>query len=63
MLGEGRHYLDVYTRPGVELGPTAHGTDESRVTDPLGDAAIARVNECEFGFEVANIKQIASPVL
>ena len=50
MSGAGRHYLDVYARPGVEIlsaEATAHGDDEE-----LEPAKIGRVSDDEYGLEI-----------
>lgn len=51
LTGQGRHYVDVYVRPGVVLdgevrGYDAEGSSEGRVS------AVARVSDHAFGFEV-----------
>jgi len=51
MAGAGRHYLDVYARPGVELlsdEATGHGSDDEEV-EP---SRIGRVAENDYGLEV-----------
>ncbi|UOV04135.1 type IV secretory system conjugative DNA transfer family protein [Pseudoxanthomonas mexicana] len=50
MSGVGRHYLDVYARPGVEiLSEEAQGVSEDEVVE---SAKIGRVADDEFGIEV-----------
>lgn len=50
--GEGRHYIDVYVRPGVTLGDAAHGSDESGEPSPDKVSSIAQISEVAYGFEV-----------
>lgn len=50
MWGAGRHYLDIYARPGVEIlskDATGHSDDEQ-----LEPAKIGQVTEGEYGIEV-----------
>lgn len=50
MSGEGRHYLDIYARPGVEIlstEATGHSDDEE-----LESARIGRVADDEYGIEI-----------
>jgi hypothetical protein len=50
MSGAGRHYLDVFARPGVEiLADEATGNCDG---EPLEPARIGRVSEDEYGLEV-----------
>lgn len=50
LSGTGRHYLDVYARPGVSiLGEIATGTCDGEALEP---ARIGRVAENEYGMEV-----------
>jgi hypothetical protein len=53
MSGQGRHYLDVYLRPGVRLPSLiATGSDLDGNADPSNVASIGMVGEDEFGIEV-----------
>lgn len=50
MSGAGRHYLDIYARPGVEIlsaEATAHSDDEE-----MQPARIGRVADDEYGIEI-----------
>lgn len=50
MSGTGRHYLDIYARPGVELlSDEAQGTSDDEAIDSAG---IGRVADDEYGVEV-----------
>lgn len=50
MGGAGRHYLDIYARPGVEILSTeATGHSDDEALDP---AKIGQVTEDEYGVEV-----------
>lgn len=50
MSGAGRHYLDVYTRPGVQiLSAEATGHSDDQQLEP---ARIGEVTEDEYGIEV-----------
>lgn len=51
MAGAGRHYLDVYARPGVEIlsgEATCHGGDD----DQIEPSRIGRVADNDYGMEV-----------
>ena len=53
LTGQGRHYLDLYLRPGVELlSMFAIGSDEDGNPDPSNTATIGMVGDCEFGVEI-----------
>jgi hypothetical protein len=53
MSGQGRHYLDVYLRPGVRLSSqVAVGSDPDGNPDPGNTTSIGMVGEDEFGIEV-----------
>lgn len=53
LSGQGRHYLDLYLRPGVELiSMLATGSDEEGNPDASITAPIGMVTEGEFGIEV-----------
>ncbi|SDD97211.1 hypothetical protein SAMN04488509_11230 [Aquimonas voraii] len=53
LSGQGRHYLDIYLRPGVELASMlATGSDEEGNPDPSITAPIGMVAEGEFGVEI-----------
>lgn len=49
MSGVGRHYLDIYTRPGVEVPQEAQGISGD---DSIEPARIGRVADGEYGMEV-----------
>ncbi|MFZ1006052.1 MAG: hypothetical protein WAN65_04400, partial [Candidatus Sulfotelmatobacter sp.] len=53
LQGQGRHYLDIYLRPGCALGETAIGRDNGTgiQTDEL-ISKIARISDTECGVEV-----------
>lgn len=53
LSGQGRHYLDLYLRPGVELvSMVATGSDEDGNPDASRTATIGMVADGEFGVEV-----------
>ena len=53
MSGQGRHYLDIYLRPGVRLSSqVAVGSDLDGNPDPSNIVSIGMVGEDEFGMEV-----------
>lgn len=53
MSGAGRHYLDVYARPGVDIVPTeALGSNEDGDIDPTSSTKIGQISDNEFGLEV-----------
>lgn len=52
MIGEGRHYVDVYVSPDVSLDETVHGVDESGAEEARSEYRIGKVSACEFGFEI-----------
>ncbi len=50
---QGRHYLDVFLRPGFQLNETAFGIDNSDSASPEKDeATIAKITDGEYGLEV-----------
>ena len=53
LSGQGRHYLDLYLRPGAELvSMLATGSNEDDNPDPSNAATIGMVADGEFGIEV-----------
>ncbi|MCC5793188.1 MAG: hypothetical protein JJT85_00450 [Chromatiales bacterium] len=53
LTGQGRHYLDLYVRPGVQLASMlATGSDDDGNPDPSKTAPIGMVGDGEFGLEV-----------
>lgn len=53
LAGQGRHYFDVYVRPGVVLGDSARGSGEDGAIDESKVASIRRVGDTHaYGFEV-----------
>jgi len=52
LSGQGRHYIDVYVRPDVKVGPTAIGKDASGGPDGAAEAKVTPVSEQVYGFEV-----------
>ena len=51
MAGAGRHYLDIYVGPNVEVRSAKIGAENS-VVDEFPDLTVARVTEHAFGVEV-----------
>lgn len=51
LSGEGRHYFDVHTRPGVRLGPYAEGSREDGTIDPDRQFPLIKISDTLFGFE------------
>jgi DNA phosphorothioation-dependent restriction protein DptH len=51
LSGEGRHYFDVYARPGVQVNPRAEGSGADGSVDPERHSAIAMVSDSLYGFE------------
>lgn len=49
--GEGRHYLDVFVRPGVKVGDLAIFGGDDEPAEPYGNATVSEVSEDEYGFE------------
>ena len=50
--GYGRHYIDVFARPGVEIYQELSKSDsEGQIDDTFVDE-IAKVNDVEYGFEI-----------
>ena len=49
LQGSGRHYIDIYTRPGVHFGPLAEGHEDDG-TEPR-QTQIAKVDDSTWGFE------------
>ena len=52
MNGQGRHYLDIYVAPGVEIIGHAQGSDDGGLPDSTKEVAVALVSESQYGFEV-----------
>lgn len=53
MIGQGRHYVDIFLRPGVDIvDPEAVGSDENGQVDEGVTARISRVADREHGLEV-----------
>ncbi|MFY9327997.1 MAG: hypothetical protein WAO76_08275, partial [Georgfuchsia sp.] len=50
--GQGRHYLDVFVGPGVEIGGFALGSDESGMLAEGKTSSIAKISDEAYGFEV-----------
>ncbi|MDW5266670.1 MULTISPECIES: helicase HerA domain-containing protein [Acidobacteriaceae] len=50
---QGRHYLDVYVRPGFELEDIATGTDNSdSASTDKDEATVVKIADGEYGLEV-----------
>jgi DNA phosphorothioation-dependent restriction protein DptH len=52
LVGEGRHYLDLYVRSGVQIGPVAHANDESGAVSATKQYAVAKIDDQSYGLEV-----------
>lgn len=53
MHGAGRHYLDLYLRPGVDIvSDEALGSDEDGDVDAASSTKIGKISDDEFGMEV-----------
>jgi hypothetical protein len=53
MSGAGRHYLDVYVRPGVDIVSTeALGSNEDGDVDASSPTKVGQISDNEFGMEV-----------
>ena len=53
LSGQGRHYVDVYVRPGVTLGAMATASGDDGSLDSGRSVSIGRVGETDaYGFEV-----------
>lgn len=50
--GQGRHYLDIYVKSGVQLSEFAEGSDQGGVIDKERTSSIAKVSDTKYGFEV-----------
>ena len=49
--GSGRHYIDVYTRPSVQLGEQAERYENSATETEIRKAQVAKVDDRTWGFE------------
>lgn len=53
LSGQGRHYFDLYVRPGVELSEFAYGSGDDGSVDESRESRISRVGDSDtYGFEV-----------
>jgi DNA phosphorothioation-dependent restriction protein DptH len=52
LVGRGRHYVDIYVRPGVALGDVASRSDDTLDEAVGSEAAISLVSECVYGVEL-----------
>lgn len=52
LSGQGRHYIDVYVRPGVEVGSIAIGRDANGLADATRQSAVTAVSDQAYGLEV-----------
>jgi DNA phosphorothioation-dependent restriction protein DptH len=52
LSGQGRHYIDIYVRSGVTVGPVATGKDASGVEDGAMVSPVTSVSDQSYGFEV-----------
>jgi len=52
LSGQGRHYFDIYVRPGVTVKPLAIGKDARGRDDSTRESPIIKVSEHIYGFEV-----------
>jgi hypothetical protein len=52
LSGQGRHYIDIYVRPGVTVGLVATGKDASGGTDGTMSSPVTAVSDQAYGFEV-----------
>jgi len=51
LQGNGRHYIDIYTRPGIEFGETAEGHEDDGLSSPPRTTQVAKVDDITWGFE------------
>lgn len=49
--GSGRHYIDIYTRPSVQLGDLAERHEDSATEPETRNTQVAKVDETTWGFE------------
>jgi len=52
LTGEGRHYVDLYVRPGVVIAAIAVGHDAGGVHEKPMEASVNQVSDHAYGFEV-----------
>lgn len=52
LLGQGRHYVDVYVGPNIKLGAEATGRDAGALSETLTQSVVSAVSEHAYGFEV-----------
>jgi len=52
LRGEGRHYIDLYVRPGVTVNEKATCGDDTGLDDGASEPTIAAVSDIAWGFEV-----------
>ncbi|GMV25570.1 MAG: hypothetical protein AMXMBFR58_16010 [Phycisphaerae bacterium] len=51
LSGQGRHYIDLYARPGVTVADKAVGKDASGMADGTMESTVTLVAENTYGFE------------
>ena len=51
LRGSGRHYIDIYTRTGVQFGPSAEGHEDDGMESDPQQSQVAKVDEVTWGFE------------
>ena len=51
LKGNGRHYIDIYSRPGLEFGETAEGHEDDGLGSPPRTTQVAKVDDITWGFE------------
>ena len=51
LQGSGRHYIDIYTRPGVQFGQVAEGHEDDGTQPEARQSQVAKVDEVTWGFE------------
>lgn len=52
LVGRGRHYIDLYVRPGLSVGGKAFGGDDVGLDETGAEPTVSAVSENAFGFEV-----------
>ena len=51
LQGNGRHYIDIYTRPGIEFGEMAEGHEDDGIGSETHKTQVAKVDDVSSGFE------------
>lgn len=51
LQGSGRHYIDIYTRPGIQFGQSAEGHEDDGVESEPRQTSVSKVDDTTWGFE------------